>query len=71
MLKVKDANLVIPRGGDESSIVGMWHELDREDVCSVTCSDGGAESELRGGVVGLISVDVEMLIIGSRSEETT
>lgn len=45
---VEDAHLRVTGAGDQGAIVGMWHELDGEDVGLVTRGHGGAERE--GGI---------------------
>lgn len=40
---VEDAHLRVAGAGDQSAIVGMWHELDGEDVGLVARGHGGVE----------------------------
>jgi hypothetical protein len=52
-------------GGDYCSIVGIWHEFDREDVALVACQDRGREAKLGCRRFGLIRMDVDSVIIGA------
>lgn len=41
IFNVKDSNLGVTGACHQSSVVGMWHELDREDVGPVAREDAG------------------------------
>lgn len=64
---VKDTNLGITGASHQSSIVGVWHKFDREDVRAVARRDGGIQREWCGGRIGLIGIDVQVLVVRARS----
>lgn len=54
VLNIKYSHCCISSSRYDGTVVGMGHELDREDVLGMTGGDGGTEAELRGGVERMV-----------------
>lgn len=67
VLNIEDAHIV--RRRHNRTVVGVWHELDGEDVGPVSCHDGCREAELRGGGFGVVRVDVDTVVVRARGKQ--
>jgi len=71
VLNVKDADLRVSGSSYQSSITGMWHELDREDIGRVARVDHSREFEGRERILWQVCVYVEKSVVGPRSQKLT
>lgn len=71
MLYIKYSDLTITSTGDERCVIRVWHELDREYVCCMPCSHGCGKGEACRRGFGLVFVDIQMLIITTRCQQSS
>lgn len=60
---IKDADLCVTSASNQSPIVGMWHEFDREDIGPMSGSHGRIQGKGSIGRLGLIRIDIQVLVV--------
>ena len=68
MFQIEDPDLSVACCCDHGPILAVRHELDREDVLSVTRSDGAGQLKLLALVGRLVCMNVQMLVVGPRGK---
>ena len=68
ILQVKDTDFRVPSAGHDAFVSTVWHKLDGEDVCMVTCADTGVQGEGFGQAAWIVTPDVELCVIRPGSQ---
>lgn len=71
VFKIEDAHFSITGTCYDCSVIGVGHEFDREDVRMMSRADTGTKCHSFGLIVGIVTPNIEVGIIGTRSKEPT
>jgi deoxycytidylate deaminase len=61
VFNVEDADVI--SCGYDGAVVGVGHELDRENIAPMACQYRGSKIELRRGRFWMVGVDVDAVVV--------